>query len=321
MAIRTMLTESFGLDHPIVLAPMATVAGGHLAAAVSEAGGLGLVGGGYGDPAWLRRELSLARSRTARAWGVGFITWHASHDALALALSFEPHVVLLSFGDPRPYLPAIRAAGCRLICQVQDVDDARAAAAAGADFIVAQGAEAGGHGGERATLPLVPAIVDAVAPIPVLAAGGIADGRGLAAALALGAEGALIGTRFYAAEESLGHPGAKERIERAVGGDTVRTRIFDIVRGYRWPGPYTGRALRNRFLDRWHGREGALAERLDAEAPAFHAAVAEGRFDTAMVWAGEAVDLIAAVQPAAGIVTRVSAEAEHRLRAAADLLV
>jgi nitronate monooxygenase len=320
VGIRTAFTEIFGLRHPIALAPMGGVAGGRLAAAVSNGGALGLVGGGYGDPAWLSAELSLARAGTRQPWGVGFITWHATHEAVALALSYEPHVVMLSFGDPRAYIPAIRAAGCRLICQVQDVDDARAARAAGADLIVAAGTEAGGHGAVRATLPLVPAVVDAVAPTPVLAAGGIVDGRGLAAALMLGAHGALMGTRFYAADESLGHPNAKDRIVRARGGDTDRTRVFDIVRGLRWPEPYTGRALRNRFLDRWQGREGALAAEADVQAPAFQAALGAGEFDTAMVWAGEGVDLIGEVEPAAELVRRIGAEAETRLRAGAGLV-
>jgi nitronate monooxygenase len=272
-------------------------------------------------PGYVPSSLSLARAGTDRPWGVGFITWHATPEAVALALSYEPHAVMLSFGDRRPYVPAIRSAGCRLICQVQDVEGARAAQAAGADLIVAEGTEAGGHGAARATLPLVPAVVDAVAPTPVLAAGGIADGRGLAAALVLGAQGALIGTRFYAATESLGHPNAKERIVRATGGDTDRTRVFDVVRGLGWPEPYTGRALRNRFLDRWQGREAALAAELEGERAAFNAALGVGDFDTAMVFAGEGADLIGGVEPAAELVRRIGAEAETRLRAGAGLLV
>jgi nitronate monooxygenase len=321
VGIRTALTERFGLEYPIVLAPMGGVAGGRLAAAVSNAGALGLVGGGYGDPAWLRTELSLAMAGTARPWGVGLITWHATPEVVDLALSYQPRAFMLSFGDQGPYVAAIKAAGCALICQVQNVDDARAAQAAGADFIVAQGTEAGGHGAQRAALPLVPAVVDAVAPTPVLAAGGIADGRGLAAALMLGAQGALIGTRFYAASEALGHAHARERLVRATGGDTRRTRVFDIVRGYRWPEPYTGRALRNRFLDRWHGREAELEAALGTEAPAFQAALREGDLETAMVWAGEGVDLITGIQPAAELVRRIGVEAEERLRAGSGYLV
>src|SRR5918998_3703704 len=204
VAIRTALTERFGLEYPIVSAPMGAVAGGRLAAAVSNAGALGLVGGGYGAPDWMRTELSIARDGTARPWGVGLITWHATHETVELALSYEPHALMLSFGDPAPYVPTIKEVGCQLICQVQDVEGALVAEAAGAAFIVAQGTEAGGHGTERAsTLPLVPAVIDAVSATPVLAAGGIADGRGLAAAMMLGAQGVLIGTRFYASREAL----------------------------------------------------------------------------------------------------------------------
>ena len=269
MAIRTALTEALGLEYPIVLAPMASVSGGRLAAAISNVGGLGLVGGGYGDSDWLRKELSLARAETTRPWGVGLITWAATHETVQLALDHGPRVFMLSFGDPRPYATDIKAAGCALICQVQDVEGARAAKAAGADIIVAQGTEAGGHGATRATLPLVSAVVDAVAPTPVLAAGGIADGRGLAAALMLGAQGVLVGTRFYAATEALGHRRAKEHIVAAKGEDTQRTRVFDVVRGHQWPESYTGRALRNRFLERWEGRAEALIAELDTEVGLF----------------------------------------------------
>lgn len=320
MSIRTALTKEFGLEYPIVSAPMGGVAGGSLAAAVSNAGALGLVGGAYGDPDWLRTELSKARSESTRPWGVGLITWHATREAVELALSFEPHAFMLSFGDPRPFVPAIKGAGCALICQVQDVEEGKAAKAAGADVIVAQGTEAGGHGAERSTLPLVPAVVDAVAPTPVLAAGGIADGRGLAAALMLGAEGALMGTRFYAATEALAHEGAKERIAAASGRDTERTRVFDVVRQHAWPRPYTGRAIGNRFMERWDGREDDLGEALDEEIPRFRAAVRDGDFDTAMVWAGEGVDLISDVAPAGELVRRIGAQAEARLRHASELL-
>jgi nitronate monooxygenase len=320
VSITTALTEKFGLEYPIVSAPMGAVAGGRLAAAVSNAGALGLVGAGYGDPDWMRAELSTARSEASRPWGVGLITWHATQEAVELALSYEPHAFMLSFGDPGPFVPAIREAGCALICQVQSVEDGRAAREAGADVIVAQGTEAGGHGADRATLPLVPAVVDAVAPTPVLAAGGIADGRGLAAALMLGAEGALIGTRFYAATEALGHERAKERIVTASGSDTRRTRVFDVVREHAWPRPYTGRAIRNPFMERWDGREDDLAAALDEEIPGFQAAVREGALDTAMVWAGEGVDLISDVAPAGELVRRIGAGAEARLRHASELL-
>jgi len=316
--IVTSLTRMLGLRYPIVLGPMGGVSGGRLAAAVSNAGGLGLVGGGYGDPAWLQAEMSIAAESARAPWGVGLITWATRAETVALALRYRPHAFMLSFGDPRPYAPGIKEAGCRLICQVQDLEGARLARDAGADLVVAQGTEAGGHGGGRSTLPLVPAVVDAIAPVPVLAAGGIADGRGLAAALMLGAQGALLGTRFYASTEALGHERAKRLIADAHGGQTMRTRVFDIVRGYDWPEPFTGRALRNDFARSWVGREDALSRDLHRQAKAFHAAAGEGDFDTAMVWAGEGVDLIPEVSDAGELVARIGAEAEQQLRAAAN---
>ena len=311
--IRTRLTQLFDLQYPIVLAPMGAVSGGRLAAAVSNAGGLGLVGGGYGEEGWLRRELRQVTEATGRAWGVGFITWSLRRAALELALAHRPHAVMLSFGDPQPHAALIRAAGCKLICQVQDLQGARVAQEAGADIVVAQGSEAGGHGATRATLPLVPAVADAVAPTPVLAAGGIADGRGLAAALMLGAQGALIGTRFYASVEALGPDGAKQRIAGARGDETVRTRVFDVVRNLSWPETNTGRALRNRFVERWHGREADLAHALATEAPSYGAAAQQADLDTAVVWAGEAVDLIKTVERAATLVVQIGAEASQLL--------
>jgi nitronate monooxygenase len=315
--METALTSLFGLQQPIVLAPMGSIAGGRLAAAVSNAGGLGLVGGGYGDAQWLATELSLARQGTMCAWGVGFITWSVHRSVVELALGYGPDAVMLSFGDPAPYARMIKASGAAHICQVQDLEEAQRAVDAGADVIVAQGTEGGGHGGRRSTFSLVPAVVDAVAPIPVVAAGGIADGRGLAAALMLGAQGVLVGTRFYAAHESLGRPEAKQRICRARGDETARTRAFDVVRGLAWPEKYPGRALRNAFMDRWHGHESELAAAGAGERQRYQSAARERDFDTAVVWAGEAVDLINEVEGAAAIVQRIVSDAEDRLRKAA----
>ncbi len=309
MALRTKLTELFGIAHPVVLAPMGAATGGKLAAAVARAGGLGLIGAGYGDADWLAREFDLAGD--ARV-GVGFITWSLAGKPrlLDLALARSPVAVMLSFGDPTPFAAAIKGAGAKLICQVQSVAQAREAAQAGADLIVAQGSEAGGHGASRGTLALVPAVVDAVAPIPVAAAGGIADGRGLAAALMLGAAGALMGTLFYATEECLASPAAKRRLVHAGGDDTLRTTVFDIARGYDWPAPYTGRAIGNDFTRRWHGREGELARVASAERERYAKAAAAGDVETAVVFAGEGIDLIHEIVPAEQVVTRLVAEAE-----------
>jgi nitronate monooxygenase len=239
MAIQNRLTQMLGIEPPVLLAPMDVVSGGRLAAAVSQAGGLGLLGGGYGHSDWIDREWE--RAGNARI-GCGFITWSLAERPriLDLALANRPVAVMLSFGDPRPFAPAIRDAGARLICQAQTLSQAREAMEAGADVIVAQGTEAGGHGMTEPLLTLLPQIVDAYPAAVVVAAGGIADGRGMAAGMILGAQGVLMGTRFYASQEADGHSRAKQRIVEADGGQTVRSIVFDLSRGIRWPATYTG---------------------------------------------------------------------------------
>src|SRR6185437_15849913 len=170
-----------------------------------------------------------------RPWGVGFLSWAVGPDMIERALAYRPHAVMLSFGDPRHLAEPVKQAGVPLVVQVTDLDEARQAIEVGADVIVAQGTEAGGHGGGRATLPFVPVVVDLAAPTPVLAAGGIADGRGLAAALALGAAGALMGTRFLATPEVLATAEVVKAIVDGAGEDTERTRVLDIGRGVPWP--------------------------------------------------------------------------------------
>jgi nitronate monooxygenase len=316
MAIETALTRLLGIRHPVVLAPMGAVSGGKLAAAVTRAGGLGLLGPGYLGADWIEREFAAAGNT---AVGIGFITWHmAQHrEQLDTALAHKPRVVMFSFGDLAPFVPRVRDAGAVCFAQVQNLAGAEAAAKAGVDVIVAQGAEAGGHGAGRGTFALVPAIVDAVAPIPVLAAGGIADGRGLAGALMLGAAGVLVGTRFFASEEALGNPAAKQRLVEGKGDDTLRTTIFDTVRKIDWPRPYTGRALGNDFSRRWHGKEQALAGAVEAENKRYLQAVEQGDVSTTVVWASEAVDLIHAIEPAEKILERIVSEAEAALKTGA----
>lgn len=323
MPLVTRLTESLGIRHPILLAPMGSVSGGALAAAVTRAGGLGLIGGGYGDGEWLEREFAAAGNHRV---GCGFITWSLAKrpHLLDAALAHRPAAVMLSFGDPRPFAAAIKAAGARLICQVQSLAHLEEALTVGADIIVAQGTEAGGHGASRATLPLVPQLADIVArrapDALVVAAGGIADGRGLAAALMLGAEGVLIGTRFYASAEALAHPAAKARMAAADGEETVRTTTIDIVRDIPWPAAFTARVLRNDFTARWHGAEAALVAVQPREMARYFAAAAIGDFGTACVLGGEAMGLFDAVLPAGEIVERMVAEAEAALRAGAARL-
>lgn len=316
MPFRTPFTELFGIRHPIVLAPMGATSGGALAAAVTHAGGLGLIGVGYADEEYINREFDAAGNQPV---GIGFITWDLAKNPkrLDVALARKPRAVMLSFGDGSPFVRPIKESGAKLIMQVQSLALAREAKRLGADVVIAQGVEAGGHGGDpnngRSTFPLVPAVVDAVAPVPVLAAGGVADGRGLAAALALGAAGVLIGTRFVATAEALSHVNVKQRVAAAGGDDTLRTRVFDIGRVIDWPEEYTGRALANDFSGRWHGNEAALRQALDTERPRYFAAAGKGDTGTMVVWAGEGLDLIRDVRPAEKIVERIVAEAEAAL--------
>src|SRR5215207_6177188 len=221
MAWSNRVTGSLGIEYPVLLAPMDLVASGQLASAVSQAGGLGLIGGGYGNAEWLEREFAAAGN--ARV-GCGFIT-----------------------------------------------------------------------------------------EVPVVASGGIADGRGLAAVMMLGAEGVLMGTRFYASQEAQGHPEAKQRIVEASGDDTLRSIVFDISRRNIWPQPYTGRVIRNRHAEQWYGRETELLEQQEEEANRYGEAREHGNFDVAAVIAGEAVGLIRDAPPAAEIVARIVREAETLL--------
>ncbi|WP_369264892.1 NAD(P)H-dependent flavin oxidoreductase [Streptomyces sp. R35] len=314
MTLSTAFTKLFGVRHPIALAPMGGSAGGELAAAVSRGGGLGLLGSGNGDADWLAREVPIVAKGTTGPWGVGLWTWAIDVGAVERVLEHGPRAVMLSFGDPSPFAERIRRAGAALILQVTDLEEARQAVDLGADFIVAQGTESGGHGSRRgrSTLPFVPLVVDLAAPVPVLAVGGIADGRGVAAALALGAAGAVIGTRFQATAEAVVHPSITTAIVEGRGQDTERNRVLDIARGSQWPSRYTARTLGHRYLDQWRGREAELAADPQAQR-AYQDDVARGEVPPLPVWAGEAVDLITDLPHAADLVATLGAQAEDAL--------
>ena len=309
----------------MALAPMALASGGALAAACAQAGALGLVGGGYGDLVWTQREYLLALQGavdTGRI-GCGFITWKLDEDASALDWLLDlpppqrPRALMLSFGDPRPYAARIAAAGVPLICQVQRMDQVPQAIEAGAAVLVAQGAEAGGHGMNalhgRATFTLVPELADwlaAHAPDTLLlAAGGIADGRTLAAALVLGADGALVGTRLWATKESLAAPGAQAQAVQTDGDGTARTAVFDILRRKNWPAPYDFRAIRNALHRQWEDCIDTLRADPEAARSAYDVGVKNGDFSAAHATVGEAVGLVHDLPGAGEVVARMDAGA------------
>lgn len=335
--IATRLTERLGMELPLMLAPMALAGGGELAAACAEAGAFGLVGGGYGDLDWTRREWGVAERRltntaAAQHLGCGFITWKLDQDASALDWvldqPLQPKAIFLSFGDPRPYGARISATGARLICQIQSMEQLPQAVEAGSEIIVAQGGAAGGHGATaataRSTMVFVPEAADwlsAHAPdVLLLGAGGIADGRGLAALLMLGADGALVGSRLWASREALPADAAKQQAVMSSGDDTARSPIFDVLRRKDWPAEYDFRALRNALHREWEGRENELRADPAAARAAFDAAVAAGDFSGANVTVGEVAGLIRDIPPASDILRGIVREAETRLGGAARLI-
>lgn len=282
-----------------------------MAAAVAQAGGFGMIGASLNTEETLEHAFVDAGNAPI---GVGFITWLLEQQSglFSVALAHKPKAVMLSFGDHAPYVDAIKAVGSLLICQIQTVAQAIEAAKTGADIIVAQGQEAGGHGmTARSTITLAPAVIDALGPdIPVVAAGGIADGRGLAAALALGCAGVSMGTRFAAAREAYWPESKKAALVAAKGDDTIRTEVFDILRrGSTWPDAFNGRAIRTSQTDRWDGDITGLFDALNEEKAKADAADARGDWAATAVWAGESVDLVHEILPAKIIVERTVREA------------
>lgn len=321
MSLSTSFTRLFGITHPIALAPMGGAAGGALAAAVSNGGGLGLVGGGREGLVWVERELTVVSERTDKPWGIGFQSWSTPVAVVERSLEFGPSAVMLSFGDPVALVAPVVDAGVPLIVQVTDVAEADQAVSLGAQVIVAQGTEAGGHsGGKRATMPFVPVVVDLAGPIPVLAAGGIADGRGVAASIALGAAGALLGTRFLITPEAIVGPEATKAIIESTGEDTEPNRVLDIARGAPWPDRYPARTLRNEFLDEWRDREEELAGN-EAAKSAYRERQANGDLSVGPIWASEAIDLIDDLVAASDLVGLLAAEAEKSLVRGAGMVV
>lgn len=321
--LTTALTKALGIDHPIIQAGMASDCGANLAAAVSNAGGLGTVGGIGRSPDDLDRELAATRAATSRPWSVNIVCFDwapFAPDLLDVAIAARPKMVTLSFGDTSAALEKCLAAGLMAFVQVQDFASAKAAIAGRASGIIVQGSEAGGHTGQRGTLSFAAQVLDIAGNIPVVVAGGVGSGRGLAAALAMGASGVLMGTRFKATLEfggpATGHLDAQR--EAIVANDGDRTHIgstADLAMGMTWPAGVVSRILQNRFTEEWAGNEEALAAAVAAQDRPFGWTRANNnRPENMLNWAGESSGLVHEILPAAVVVRNVATEAEAYLR-------
>ena len=303
--IRTPLCELLGIDHPVIQGGMAWIATAELASAVSEAGGLGVIGGGVAPADQLREEIRKARERTSRPFGVNLALFAPNVADLAqVCLDEEIRVVATGGGNPAPYIPAFKEAGMVVISVVASVALAKRVERMGADAIVAEGMESGGHVGDVATMPLVPQVVDAV-KVPVVAAGGIADARGLVAALSLGAAGIQMGTRFICVDECIAHDSYKGAILKAGDRSTMTT-------GHSLGHPV--RALRNPMARRFGDmeREGISPEEiLEFGTGKLRLAVQEGDTTEGSVMAGQIAGLVQDVRPASQVMEELIAEAEE----------
>ncbi len=323
--IETDFTRLVGVRHPILLAPMGGAVSHALAIAVAKAGAFAMFGASWHTSERLGQQIADFRAATAAPFAINLCLEWDQNERLAIALDNGAPLISLFWGDPTHYLPIIRAAGAKALVTVGSADEAKRAGDLGADAIVAQGVEAGGHVWSKVgTMVLVPAVVDAADGIPVIAAGGIADGRGIAAALALGASGAWIGTRFLATVESDASDDYKERLIKARETDTVYTELFDLD----WPrAPH--RVIRNSTYDRWiaagspasgkrpgegepvvRQADGTVLKRYSDDTPK---PGATGELEAACHYAGQSAGLVRDVMPAGDLVRRLMAETEAQL--------
>lgn len=315
--IHTRICDLLGIIHPVVLGGMGTATTAPLVAAVSNAGGFGTLGTSAFNAATLETEIASIRERTEKPFGINHLLFQIQEEMFAVTLRAQPTVVAFAWArkdqDLSDYFQRAHGVGSKVMHMAGEVAEAVRAAEGGADVIVAQGTEAGGHVGWMASLPLVPMIVKAVAPLPVLCAGGVADGRGLAAALALGAEGVLLGTRFMATPEAPIHPNFKQAIIKSDGHDTVLTEIPDIAGQRVWPGAMS-RAQRNKFVERWAGREWALRQDAREVGKQVIAARAAGDTDNASLSFGQDAGLIDSIKSVRDVVYDIVSEAEQIIK-------
>jgi NAD(P)H-dependent flavin oxidoreductase YrpB (nitropropane dioxygenase family) len=311
--IHTRICDLLGVRHPIILGGMGTATTAPLVAAVSNAGGFGTLGTSAFNAATLESEIASIHERTEKPFGINHLLFQIQEDMYSVTLRAQPTVAAFAWArkdqNLRDYFTRAHDAGCKVMYMAGEVAEAVRAAESGADVLVAQGTEAGGHVVWMASLPLVPMMVKAVAPLPVLSAGGIADGRGLAAALALGADGVLLGTRFMATPEAPIHANFKQAIVKSDGHDTVLTEIPDLAGQRVWPGAMS-RAQRNQFIERWSGREWALRQNAGDVGKQVAAARAAGDIDNASLSFGQDAGLIDSIKSVKEVVQEIIAEAE-----------
>ena len=315
--IRTPVCELLGIDHPIALGGMGSVYSPPMVTAVSNAGGLGAMGCHNLSPDRVSEAAISIREGTDKPYALNFLLFSVKEESFAAAINAKPTHMAFAWPRPdqelRPFIERAHDIGCKVTFMAGGVPEAVRAAEAGADIIVSQGTEGGGHVSWMTSMTLLPMVVDAVDPIPVLAAGGFADGRGLAAALALGADGVLVGTRFLASVESPLHPNFKQAIVDSDGHDTLLTEIPDIAQATVWPGAMS-RARRNSFIESWIGREWALRHDQAEAFAGINKARKEGDIEGAPLSMGQDAGLINEILPAGEIVKNIIKEAEAILK-------
>lgn len=313
--LHTTVCDLLNIEVPIIGAPMYKVGGGKLAAAISAAGGLGMIAAGNADTPESIAEEAAEAKQGGKPYGIGLMAWVLDDhpEMVDATIAQRPDLVSVSFGTLTKYISVFKAAGLRVAAQVGSVEEAAEAIEASVDILVARGGEGGGHGrDEMSTLVLLQVVLEIADSIPVVAAGGIATASGLAAVLAAGAAGAWIGTPFLACTESATSPEARQRILRAGPGDTISTRVFDIAQGAGWPIAFPGRALRNQFTDTWHGSEEELSNSEEAREVLMQA-IKTGDYDTAFIYAGQSVGLVKKETTAAEFITAITSGAEALL--------
>ena len=316
--LRTRLSTLLDLNYPVMSAPMSNHSGGRLAAAVSLAGGLGTFGGTNDlGPEWLREQIAYVRGQTDRPFGVGFISQLIEYDTtnIEIALDERVPVFIFSFADPGPWVARAKDAGAVVICQVQSLELARQAVDAGADVLLAQGNEAGGHTGDMNLLPLLVELVERYPDMPVLAAGGITTARALAGVLGAGADGASLGTAMLATPEAVEVPDSfKEQVVLSDGQDTTFTRLYDLLGARPWPDGIAGRVYRNRLVREWDGRDAEILAHREELTSDVAAARASGDTEVSAVYMGQGAGHINAIRPAADVMREICEGAEVILR-------